>query len=300
MGWRLQLSNLPVRRLDIIQGRPTMLAAWTSPTQVHFFDLQHGTSFDPLTIAEPVERNLQHLSWGMFAGGLKAPNGGALPYVRAERIAVWSGADGRVHLLRDDEGFVVLSGSVSRVLPVDSPSEIRQVAMDRTGSYVTLLDREGSLHLYARQVRTGIFPGIEPDPEVSLSLAVTDSGISHVRSGRVFRGFDSAGQNVFRFEAHYEVGSAAWAPDGRLLAVHDQDSDVFRVYGIPSATLLYQAFATDLLADARRAQLLPVATQTGASVGATALSNKGALAFATLGLICVTSVHRMKAVSKPG
>ena len=79
----------------------------------------------------------------------------------------------------------------------------------------------------------------------------------------------------------------------------DLEANVIRAYSSADLSVTHQRFAVDLLADARRAQVLPVTITAGAAVGPLSVNTRGVVAFATSsGLVCATSLTRMKAVPK--
>jgi hypothetical protein len=71
---------------------------------------------------------------------------------------------------------------------------------------------------------------------------------------------------------------------------------VVRIYSGVDMTATHQRFAIDLLADAKRVPHAPGGGIPGAALSALALNNKGVLALALSGTVCVTNLARLKAV----
>ncbi|PJF24759.1 MAG: hypothetical protein CUN53_16220, partial [Phototrophicales bacterium] len=77
------------------------------------------------------------------------------------------------------------------------------------------------------------------------------------------------------------------------------DAGVLRVYSGRNWVPTYQRFAVDVLAEAKRAQLMGTGTTSGAALGPIAVGAKGALAFAIAGTVCVTTIARLKPPAPP-
>ena len=79
MAWRMHLSDRTIRRLDILSGKPTVLAAWTQANRVTFLDLQNGSQQGDRTIEEVKTEDRRSEAWQEFVRTLTAPNGVYLP-----------------------------------------------------------------------------------------------------------------------------------------------------------------------------------------------------------------------------
>lgn len=298
MAWRLQLASRPVRRLDILPGKPALLAAWTGADQVHCFDLQHGTRFEPLTLHAPAGDDLRAPEWDAFLGSLTAPNGARLPLVRAGSVAVYAGLDAATWLFQRSASLTLRTAAGDIAL-ADVPRDLRLCAFDRALALTACLDAQARLHLYRGAVRIGaVETGLALQDEDMPQLVASEAGQIFAGDGSTVVMFDAEGREQRRFQAHFSFAALACSPDGRLLALADLDSGVLRVFSTAAMTQTHQRFTVDLLAEARKAQLLPVTASTGAAVSAIAIGNKGTLAFSTLGLICVTATSRMKAAGR--
>lgn len=302
MAWRALLSNRPIRRVDLLPCKPAALAAWTHAGRVTLLDLQHGARIDELRFEEPGGVDYLSAPWRTYTAGLRAPGEVVLPVVRAGRVTVFTARDGETRLFRAGDGALTLE-SAGRLSPLtlESDTTTLALAVSADGRTIALLDRKGRLHLYQMQVRTGVFEvGLHPLDEMAPSLTVTDDGAQIFASdGQRLSVVDAAGRVLLRTETPYPLGTLACSGDGKWLVTTDLEANVIRAYASADLSVTHQRFAVDLLADARRAQVLPVTITAGAAVGPLTVNARGVVAFATSsGLVCATSLTRMKAVPK--
>jgi hypothetical protein len=298
MAWRMQLATRPIRRLDILAGKPQVLAAWTQANEVHYFELFHGAKIDHRNFDEPTDSDHKGQAWQHFFKSLVAPNNVLLPFVKARQTAIYTSQSGQMRLFQQpDHTFQLEVGDKSSPLTLDASIRIVASGMDRTLGFIALLDSTTHLHLYQQHIRVGIFEtALSLSNEMTPTLSLPHGGgFAIAGDGRHIVVVEPTGKIRSRFETHYPFGTFACSPNGTLIAVTDLDSDVIRVYETNGFVLRHQRFAVDLLADSRRIQLLPMTASAGA-VGAVAISDKGTLAFTTAGMICVTNMVRMKAV----
>jgi hypothetical protein len=270
------------------------------PDDVMAFDLQLpsvGETATKRVFAPPLSAPVRALLELM-----RAPNGDYLPSIRHGALTISSTQDGTARIVRDDNGWTFDGGG--RVEPLDGGSEARYllVQMDRVEGVAAALDTNARLHLYRGARRVGTFdtplllqPDLQPD------LAIADGGtVIAASDGQRIILMDMTGKIVKLIALHYALGALALTPDAKTLIVGDLDAGVLRTYGGKEWKPAVQRFAVDLLADARRAQLIGTGAPSGAALGPIAAGDKGALAFALVGTICVTSVARMKPpVAKP-
>jgi hypothetical protein len=302
MAWRALLSNRPIRRVDLLPCKPAALAAWTHADRVTLLDLQHGAKIDELRLEEPGGVDYRSAPWRAYLASLRVPGDAVLPVVRAGRVTVFSAADGQTRLFRAGDGALTLErdGALSPLI-VESEATVLTVAVSANGRTTAVLDRKGRLHLYEWHVRTGVFEvGLHPLDELAPSLALTDDGTRVFASdGQRLAVIDGAGRVVRRTETPYPLGVLACSGDGKWLVTTDLESNVIRAYAGADLSMSHQRFAVDLLADSRRAQVLPVTISAGAAVGPLAVNARGVIAFATSsGLVCASSLTRMKTVPK--
>lgn len=300
MAWRLQLSDRPVRRLDILSSKPSILAAWTQPDRVIYLDLQSGARvddrlFDALLLNGTEARKGD--AWDNYLKALKAPNGDALPLARTPKFHVYSTASGDMRLYRG-ASLIFESEGKETPLEVDKDAQFVALAMDRQGGTVAALDRKARLHLFQKGARLGMFDldlRLQDDIQPDISIA-DGGGILFVSDGQRVAVCENLGKAIRCVDMHYSVGTLACSPDGKLLLVSDMDAGVLRVYSGKELALTHQRFATDLLTDAKRAQLIPTSSGSvaGVALGPVVMGLKGVFAFAIAGMICATNVARMK------
>jgi hypothetical protein len=300
MAWRLQLSDRPVRRLDILPTKPSTLAVWVQPDRVIYLDLQTGARlndrvFDALLLDGTAARAGD--SWAAYLKAIQAPNGDALPLARTPKFHVYSTANGEMRLYRGAE-LIFESGGKETTLEVEKDTQFTALTMDRTAGTVAALDRKGRLHLFQKGARLGTFDlGLDLQDDVQPDIAIADGGgIIYVSDGQRVAICEGAGKTLRCVNLYYAVGALACSPDGKLLLISDMDASVFRVYSGKDMSLTHQRFATDLLTDAKRAQLMTTSggSIAGVALGPVVMGLKGVFAFAISGMVCVTNVARMK------
>jgi WD40 repeat protein len=300
MAWRLQLSDRPVRRLDILPSKPSILAAWTQPDRVIYLDLQSGSRvddrvFDALLLDGTAARTGE--SWRGYLKAIKAPNGDSLPLARTPKFHVYSTASGDMHLYRGTE-LIFDSEGKETPLEVDKDAQFVALTMDRVGGTVAGLDRKARLHLFQKGARLGVFDlDLHLQDDVQPDITIADGGsILFVSDGQRIAICENMGKSIRCVNLHYVVGAVACSPDGKLLLVSDLDAGVLRVYSGKELKLTHQRFAADLLADAKRTQLMTTSggSVAGVALGPLVMGMKGQFAFAIAGMVCATNVARMK------
>ncbi len=150
-----------------------------------------------------------------------------------------------------------------------------------------------------QHVRVGVFDTrLQIDEEFRPVLIVSADGTAlFVSDGKRITAFDASGQIRQHLPLHYTLGAINSSPNGRRFVTSDLDATVIRIYD-GNLTPTHQRFAVDLLAEAKHAQLLSSASTISAAVGPLAINNKGVLAFAIAGTLCVTSLAKLKAHPK--
>lgn len=300
MAWRLHLSDRTIKRLDILPGKPTLLAAWTSANRVTFLDLQNGTQQGDCTLGDAPVAERAGQPWADYLRTLAAPNGVYLPTVRSGPALISLSADGKICLCQTEPGVLYLAVDDKEAqLPVAEQTTFIAVALDRAVGLVAALDAEAKLHLYQGVMRIGIFEtGLTVDEEFRPALVLAQGGSAiFLSDGTQVLRLDGSGQVRKQLRLHYTIGAISCSPDGNRFVVSDLDDNVVRIYDgdlLPT----HQRHAVDLLTEAKRSQLLASAA-TSAALGPLAISNKGALAFALAGTVCVTNLARLKAHPKP-
>jgi hypothetical protein len=276
-----------------------LLAAWTSANRVTYLDLQTGTQQGDRTLEDPPSTDRAASAWADMVKSLAAPNGAALPVVRFGGITVSASADGttRLYQTAPAELYLAAAGGETR-LELDPTTVIINAAIDRAGGLVAALDADAKLHLFQGKVRVGAFEtGLHLDDEFRPALALGASTL-FLSDGHTVACIDFSGQVRKRFDLHYTLGAIACSPDGSRFVASDLDDNVVRIYdGDLQPT--HQRHAVDLLAEAKRSQLLASSGASSAALGPLAIASKGALAFALSGTLCVTSLARLKAHPRP-
>ncbi len=296
MAWRLHLSDRTIKRLDILTGKPTVLLAWTQANRLTFLDLQNGSTKGDRTIEDVNIPDRRSPLWQEFIGTLTAPNGVYLPMVRTRQAIIRTTADGKMRLYQTALGdlFLEIDGKESK-LEVDEKTTFIAVTFDRTLGLIAALDAAARLHIYQQHVRVGIFEtGLTIDEEFRPTLTISQGGTAlFLTDGHTLLLMDSGGRLRKRLDLHYRLGAMCCSPDGKRFAASDLDANLVRVYDgdlIPT----HQRHAVDLLAEAKRSQLL-ASLMASAALGPMAINNKGVLAFGISGTVCVTNLARMKA-----
>lgn len=300
MAWRLHLSDRTVKRLDILSGASSVLAAWTQANRVAFLDLKNGAQLEDRTIEALQSEDRAVPAWATFVGALTATNGVCLPYMRTPRTSIWQSADGKTRLYQTalSELFLEIDGKEAR-LETDAETAFPAAALDRASGLVAALDDDARLHIYRQHVRVGIFDtGLQPDEEFRpVLVAAPDGNALSVTDGKSLVVVNPDGAIRKRLELHYRLGALNCSPDGRRFVASDLDANVVRVYD-EELNQTHQRYAVDLLAEAKKSQLLASSAMATAALGPLAISSKGVVAFALSGMICVTSLTRMKAQPK--
>ncbi|MDZ4765326.1 MAG: hypothetical protein SGI73_12305 [Chloroflexota bacterium] len=276
----------------------------SDPADVMDFDLSTpptgangtGAATPKRAFVPPLEMTMRALLEQM-----RAPNGDYLPWIRAGALTIHSTLDGTARLSRAAlEWAFDASGESAKV---ENEPDVQFVAFgfDRIEGIVAALDANARLHVYRGGRRVGVFETplkLQADLQPELSLA--DGGaVLCASDGTRIALLDMTGKLIKTVPLHYSLGAFAIAPDAKTLVTGDLDAGVLRVYGGKEWMPTVQRFAVDLLADARRAQLIGTGGTSGAALGPIAVGAKGAVAFAIVGTICATNVTRMKPTPPP-
>lgn len=334
MAWRAQLSDRPIRGLSILSTKPGVLAAWTQSDRLVFLDLSSGVKVNDLTLIPPpdlpptpllpppsliivapsaatekpdhsaMDFDLSTLApVGMrWVEQMKAPNGDFLPMCRVQGTAVYPAADGSFWVRGTEQSvWFFETGSESKRLELDAETRIVSFAFDRKEGVSAALDSRGKLHLYRKAVRVGSFDTpLHIEDDLQPAALISDGG-DHcfLTDGARIAIFDLTGKLQKTIELHFSLGAFGVSPDGKTIVVGDLDAGVLRVYSGRNWVPTYQRFAVDVLAEAKRAQLMGTGTTSGAALGPIAVGAKGALAFAIAGTVCVTTIARLKPPAPP-
>lgn len=298
MTWRVHLPHPIVRRIDMLSGERTVVAVWTQPDRVHFYDQRNGASLGERVVEKLAFTDRHDERWRHFLDGLKAPNGRYLPLVRTPGMTIYVTEDGRSRLLQTPDGWVV------EILGKESPlileKDVRLIAldMDRQSGAIAALDVRGKLHLYQQRLYAGIFDtGLQVEEGMTLRVLVANEGKQIlVSDGQSLIVIDDLGKVRKRHELHYPLGALAIAPDGKWVATCDAEIGVIRLYDGLNLQPAFQRYAIDLAADARRVNPAAGTQPPTVSPSVLSLTSRGVLGFALGALLCVTSVTKMRPV----
>ncbi len=334
MAWRAQLSDQPIRALAILSTKPGLLAAWTQSDRLVFLDLSSGVKVNDLKLIPPSDpppprlfpslitlapsppastEDSDHsamdfdLPAPMPAGmrwveQMKAPNGDFLPMICVQGTAIYLSADGGFWVRRTEQsGWFFETKAESKRLEIDAGMQIAAFAFDRKEGVSAALDRQGRLHLYHKAGRAGSFnTPLHIEDDLQPAAAISEGGeYCFLTDGARIAIFDLTGKLQKTIELHFSLGAFSVSPDGTTIVAGDLDAGVLRVYGGRNWVPTYQRFAVDVLAEAKRAQLMGIGTTSGAALGPIAVGAKGALAFALAGTVCVTTIARLKPPAPP-
>ncbi|MCA9902319.1 MAG: hypothetical protein KC547_00565 [Anaerolineae bacterium] len=306
MTWRIQLPQSTIRRVNLLTNSTSIVAVWSQADHVHFFDQRNGKALGERVVESLTSVEHEDERWRTFLKSLRAPNDAYLPYVRTSGITIMTTADGNIRLYQkaNDDSLAIEIGGKEYLLEIEPGARFLTLDMDLTLGLIAALDTHGRLHVYQQRIRVGIFDlGLSLDDEYTPTILVPDGGKQlFVTDGKQIVVSDTGGKILCRMELHYPLGLSAVTPDGKTLMTSDADTGVLRAYSTEELSPTHQRFAIDLAADARR--LNPAAAlQPGNFVPSTlAINNRGVVAFGLVGLLCVTSLSKMKAIpaSTPG
>ncbi len=302
MAWRLHLTNQAVQHLDIIDGRQPLLAAWSRRDRVAFYNLANGTVVEERTLAPPPADDRRSESWQAFIGGLVTPYDAYLPSIRLANLTVLLTDDGRMRLYYTaDDRLYLDNGEQEIALDMAGANSFVALALDRFLGFSAALDRTGRLHIYQQHIRVGDFDlGLSVEADLAAMVAIARGGGSIFASdGRCVVLTDSSGRVRRRLDPHYTISQMACSPDGRHLALCDEETGVIRVYDGEDLSAGYQRFAIDLVAKAVQVQLLAEMPPPLVALKALTVANNGTLAFAMSGVICVTDLSQLDRLPRP-
>lgn len=300
MTWRLHLTNHPIQRVDILPGEPVLLSVWLARDRAAFFNLDTGVPAGETPYKAPAVESRQGAKWQEYAASLTAPNGAALPFVRAGGTTIHTTEDGRMRLyVVGDDLFLETDG---KEVKLDTgETEFRAIGIDRFLGLIAALDANMKLAIYQQHIRVGQFDtGLTIEEDTQPGVAVSNGGSAiFVSHGHEVVLMDSGGKVRKRLAIHYLAGRMACSPNGRLLLISDAETGVLRVYSGADLTPTHQRHAIDLLQDAAQIQLIADLPPPSAGVGALAVDNQGIVAFALSGVVCVTAVEQMTPLPRP-
>lgn len=302
MTWQTLLPNRIIRRLDILPGKPPLLAVWTRADQISYYDLRDGVAQGEITLKTPETENRDDDAWQAFVTTLKAPNNAYLPLVRSGDITLYSSADGRVRLYHTGNADLYLEEEGQEAqLDAGGASSFNAMAFDPQLGVSVALDEVAKLHIYQQNIPVGTFEtGLKLQSELQPSLAISHSGGAiFVCDGQKLVLMDNGGKVLKSLDTHYYVGLLACSPNGNRLAVSDLESGVIRIYSGSELIPMQQRFAADLLERAQMENGQEISIPDGTALSALSINNQGVLAFAVSGYVCVSETGYMDALPRP-
>jgi hypothetical protein len=302
MTWRVHLTNQAIRDLDILAGRPPLLAAWPQRDRVTYFELESGAPMDERLLRSTRAGELHSEKWREFVATLIAPNGLYLPTVHTPEATIYATDDGQMRLYHvNDNGLVLEIEGKEIPLQSNGASTFTTVGLDRFLGLIAALDDQGKIHIFQQHIPVGVFDiGVSVQSELQPGLAISNGGAAiFVSDGENIILTDSSGRVRKRLAVHYFIGKIACSPNGRLLATSDLETGVIRIYNGGDLLATHQRHAIDLLAEATQLQLLADLPPAAVALNAVVIDNSGLLAFSMAGVICVTDLEHMDALPRP-
>lgn len=302
MAWRLHLTNQAIHRLDILPGKPTLLAIWTRRDKIAYYEIETGLPAGEQVISTVTTSERQSDEWQDFVGSLITPHQQYLPQVRTPYAAIYTTDDGRMRLYHtgDTDLFLETEGKEVKLHTAEAKPFVA-IDFDPLLGITVALDERGKLHLYQQNIRVGHFDlALPPKPELPQMAAIArGGGPVFASNGERIVLSSISGKSKLEIDTHYFVHKMALSPNGRLLATSDLETGVIRVYNGSDLAPLYQRFAIDLLAESTQMQLLADLPPLKVGLSALALTDKGTLAFAMSGVVCVTDTTFMDELPRP-
>lgn len=301
MSWRLHLTNQAIQHLDILNGTPSVLAAWSRKDRVAFYDVDSGAALGERTFTNPTVDSRQDDSWQEFVSNLVAPNKAYLPIVQTDNVNIYTTDDGRMRLYYDNNSGLFLENDGKEVALEVKAESFQTLALDRFLGLSALLDDSGQLHMYQQHIRVGAFNlELKTDGDTRYALAISrGGGAIFATDGSSIVITNTSGQIRKRMETHYFIGEMTCSPDGKYIITSDIDTGVLRVYRGTDLTPLYQRFAIDLLASATQVQLIADLPPWQVALSALTINNEGVIAFAMAGVVCVSGIDSMDNLPRP-
>lgn len=303
MTWRVHLANQAIQDIHFLSGKENALAVWMRRDYVAFYDIESGAPLGEMKLPPPPIAIRRSDIWQDYIAMMMGPLGRAyLPVVRTGMMTIHTSEDGKLRLyqLGDSELFLEADGREVQ-LEVRNADRFLALEFDRALGFIAALDEEGKLHVYQQNARIGAFEiglRLQPDLRPLLCLA-QGGGAVYATDGRMIVKTDMAGKVLARLNIHYEVGRLACSPGGGMVVTSDLESGVIRLYSGDDLSPTHQRHAIDLTIRARQVQLLAELPPTTTAISALSAHNRGVIAFAMSGVVCLTSAAEMNELPRP-
>ncbi len=306
MGWRLHLTNQAIYRLHILPGKASLLAVWSQRNRISYFALPTGAQVGERVLRAPlpepqIEPKRLDSKWLDFVESLIAPNQAVLPFVTTSLGDLHLSSDGKMQLYYPGGSCLVLVRNGEEITLKLDAEQVISVAFDRYLGLIGALDEKGRLHLYQQENAVGVFDiGLKLRSELPYSLCVSQGGGTiFATDGQQVVIVDADGQVRKRLPTHYFIRRMECSLSGRVLVTCDLETNVLRIYDGVDLTITHQRHADDLLAQADQVQLLADMPPSQVALTALDVNNKGVVAFALAGVVCVSSVSEMNRLPLP-
>lgn len=303
MAWRVHLTNQAIQSLFILPGRQPVLGAWTRRDQVMFYDVASGAPLGEKNLPTPPDGPRGSDEWQEFVGVLTGPtNRFYLPVVRLGTTTLYSTDDGKMRLYHiGDAGLFLETDGKEIALELDLVERFLAVELDRELGLVAALDEKCLLHLYQQNIYIGAFDiGLKLEPGLRPALAVSQGGGTiFATDGQRIVMTDTGGLPLQTLETHYAVGRMVCSPGGGMVITSEIESGVLRLYDGEDLSPTHQRHAFDLAVSATQVQLLAELPPASAAVTAISAFNRGMIAFAMFGVICMTDATFMNPLPRP-
>jgi hypothetical protein len=303
MTWRVHLTNQAIQHLHILAGQPTVLAVWTKPNRVHFYDMEKGSLIDERLLPPAPNKARSSDEWQEFTAKLTGPDYAYfLPLVRVAGTDIHVTDDGKLRLyhLSDDRLFMEVDDEEDEIKLVGG-ERLLTLDLDRALGTMAGLDEKLRLHIYQQNIRVGAFDiGLQLEADLRPAVVVARGGGNIIATdGRRLVVVDTSGTVIRKQELHYYIGRMSASPNGSLIMTSDMEQGVLRAYKSDKLTLTHQLFAIDLVMAASQVQLFADLPPIGTGVSALVAHARGEFAFAMAGVVCVSHLEQMDEVPRP-
>lgn len=304
MSWRVHLANQAIQRLHFLGGKSPILAVWTRPNFVHFYDIESGALLKETTYPAVPNMPFSSDAWQEYVGSLQGYDVGTyVPMVRARATDVYITDDGKFRLYHQNDNQLVVDneGVITRLEVAEEVTQFTAIDLDRQLGTIAALDQNGRLHLYQQDIALGEYElGLQAGVDAQMGIAITRGGnFIYITDGQQLLTVTADGDVSKRLETHYSIGRIACSPSGAALLTSDAEVGVLRVYEGEKLALTYQKHAIDIIAGATQLQLFADLPPLGTSISSLAMYAQGICAFAMSGVVCLADVSEMDEIPRP-
>ncbi len=300
MAWRVHLANSAIRMVEVVPGARPLLAAWTSPSHVSWFDLQDGALVGQATLPPLPPAQASSEVWESYQQALSLSEDRRLTRVQYGQRWLFLTRDGTQRLHWDGGGALLYMGE-GQQRPLDSPEAGRWLAVDfdRDLGFTAALAEDGRLFLYERHQLLGRFDvGLCPEPEQRCYVQILQGQHIYATDGRALVAADVNGVVRRRLALHFRVALMTSSLDGQMLAIVDYEDGILRLYRAADFRLTHQKFAIDLVIAAAPRQLIEELPPPMTVVSSLAPADQGVVAFAMGGVLCCTHQDMFNALPR--